>query len=320
VILPPANDNRAARAIIATSLVLLLAGALLDLNVVRAADEPAVEAADSTRSDTGLLSLPLRLVSLNIAHGRKSGLNQALESEKTIRSNLRDVAAFLERTNPSIVALQEADAPSRWSGSFDHVAFLAAAANYPWHALAPHASSWVFEYGTALLSRAPFVEVVDHAFAESPPTATKGFVLGCVALRTNGHSKQTVELDLVSVHLDFSRKSVRHHQVEEMAHVLSGRTRPLVVMGDFNSDWAQKNSAVRQFADARGLRAYRPEAEGLNTFPGKQDRLDWILISPDLEFTRYEVFPDRLSDHLAVLAEVQLRRVASPGDKLPGVE
>lgn len=309
-----ATDNQIPRGVVAMSLMLLLASALLDVKVVQATDKPPVDAADSIAAERGALSMPLRLVSLNVAHGRRSGINQALESEETIRSNLQDVAAFLQRTSPAIVALQEADAPSRWSGSFDHVAFLAASADYPWHALAAHASSWLFEYGTALMSRGPFIEVIDHAFESTPPTATKGFVLGCIAVHAGTNAKRTIEIDVVSVHLDFSRRSVRQRQIEEMARVLAARSNPLIVLGDFNSDWTSKDSAVRQFAELRELRAYRPEADDLITYPDRQLRLDWILLSPHLEFIQYEVLPDVLSDHLAVLAEVRLRAVSSHAD------
>jgi len=34
-------------------------------------------------------------------------------------------------------------------------------------------------------------------------------------------------------------------------------------------------------------------------------RLDWILVSEELDFVRYVTLPDRLSDHLGVVAEVR---------------
>ena len=88
----------------------------------------------------------LKVVSLNIAHGRKDGMNQLLLSGSTIRSNLGDIAMVLVQSGADIVALQEADAPSRWSGSFDHIALLAEKADYAAVASTPHASSWLFNY------------------------------------------------------------------------------------------------------------------------------------------------------------------------------
>ena len=59
----------------------------------------------------------------------------------------------------------------------------------------------------------------------------------------------------------------------------------------------------RQAADT-GLRAFEPHAEGLETFHLLGKRLDWILISPELEFISYDVLPDVLSDHRAVMSEI----------------
>ena len=51
---------------------------------------------------------------------------------------------------------------------------------------------------------------------------------------------------------------------------------------------------------------YEPHAEGLSTYGDKGARLDWILVSPDLKFRRYAVYPDIVSDHYAVAAELEL--------------
>ena len=54
---------------------------------------------------------------------------------------------------------------------------------------------------------------------------------------------------------------------------------------------------------------FEPHAEGLSTYGDEGARLDWILVSPDLEFRKYAVYPDIVSDHYAVAAELVL---ASP--------
>ncbi len=66
----------------------------------------------------------LRLLTLNASHGRKTAWNQMLVSKKRTYENLDLIASLLEESNADVVALQEADAPSRWSGKFDHVDYL----------------------------------------------------------------------------------------------------------------------------------------------------------------------------------------------------
>jgi len=80
----------------------------------------------------------LKVISLNLAHGRKLSFNQLFVSEETFKRNLLDIADFLKKENADVVALQEADQASSWSGDFNHVEFLAEADGYPWFVSAVH--------------------------------------------------------------------------------------------------------------------------------------------------------------------------------------
>lgn len=246
----------------------------------------------------------LKVMTLNLAHGRKDGLNQILKGEGAIRRNLEEIAAVLDKHGADIVALQEADAPSFWSGGFDHVALLAEQAGYPFSESSNQANSWFFSYGTAFLSKVAMSGVVHHTFKPSPPTMNKGYTLG--QIRWQPGAGEPVAVDLVSVHLDFSRRSVREQQSAELGAALAGRDNPVVVMGDFNSDWSSDEQVVRALAERAGLHVYRPGAKDLPTY-AKNRRFDWILVSKQLEFVSFRVLPDILSDHAAVLAEIRMR-------------
>jgi len=285
--------------IIALPLVLATCSTMLPQE--RLLVQPATQEASYARSE-------LKVMNLNLAHGRKDGLNQLLLSTSTISSNLEDIAVVLNQMDADVVALQEADGPSRWSGDFDHVEQLAEHSGYPAYVRTSHASSWIFSYGTALLSKAPFADVVHHTFQPSPPTMNKGFTLGQIVWQPDAQSKETLIVDIISVHLDFSRKSVREQQTAEMSEVLAGRDNPAIIMGDFNSDWFADEKVVRALAEQGGLHVYRPEAKDLGTYNSSGRRLDWILISGELEFTHYQVLPDLLSDHLAVVATIGLKK------------
>jgi hypothetical protein len=84
------------------------------------------DTATATVGDDSLI-----VASLNLAHGRGDSVNQLFVSTPTIRANLGRIAKLLRRERPDLVALQEADGPSRWSGGVDHVAYLAEQAAYP---------------------------------------------------------------------------------------------------------------------------------------------------------------------------------------------
>ena len=255
----------------------------------------------------------LKVMMLNLAHGRKDGLNQLLKSAATIRRNLDEIASVIDKHGADVVALQEADAPSFWSGGFDHVALLADQAGYPFFESSNQANSWFFSYGTALLSRATLSGVVHHTFRPTPPTMNKGYTLGQVVWQAG--RVEPVRVDIVSVHLDFSRKRVREQQSAELSETLAGRGNPIIIMGDFNSDWSADEQVVRALAERADLQVYRPEAEDLATYSDTK-RYDWILVSKQLEFVSFEVLPDILSDHSAVVAEIAMQPSAMSGDAL----
>lgn len=115
-------------------------------------------------------------------------------------------------------------------------------------------------------------------------------------------------VDIVSVHLDFSRKTIRERQIEEMREALAERHNARIIMGDFNSDWFSGENVVQTLATYFGLHVYRPEARDLGTYATSDRRLDWILISDELVFRDYRVMPHVLSDHQAVMATIGLNK------------
>lgn len=232
-------------------------------------------------------------------------MNQVFLSKQRIQRNLADIAQVVSWQNADIIALQEADGPSLWSGGFNHVESIARQANYPWYYRAENASSWFFSYGAAILSRWPVSETLEYSFKPSPPTLNKGFLLTRIRWKPNSGVNKAIDIDIISVHLDFSRQTVRENQIAEMKEVLSKREYPMIILGDFNSEWFSSKSVVKRLAEDGNLKVYEPHADHLSTYNRRGRRLDWVLISNELEFVSYEVLPDTISDHLAVVAEVR---------------
>jgi len=272
-------------------------------NISMRSVELPIGAIEQSKDNIGA-SDTLNLVSINLAHGRKDSMNQWLVSSDKTRSNLDDIAAFLERTDADVVALQEADGPSAWSGRFDHVAYLAERAGFPYYIYAEHAQITMGNYGTAILSRWPIEEAIGVTFSASPPTANKGFTLAKIRWQNSETQGNVVLLDIVSVHLDFSRKSVRREQVDEMAQVITPRNNPLIIMGDFNSEWLARKYTIDSFADSSPMHVYDAANEDLSTY--KDKRLDWILLSRELEFDSYRTEKEVLSDHSAIVAHIRM--------------
>ena len=82
----------------------------------------------------------LRVMTLNAAHGRRDGPNQLFLGRSSFVDNLAEISALLREHEADIVALQEVDGPSRWSGMIDHAQSVARSAEYPWQYRGDHAT------------------------------------------------------------------------------------------------------------------------------------------------------------------------------------
>lgn len=246
----------------------------------------------------------LRMVSLNLAHGRRVSAHQAFLKRSTAERNVGQVARLLRQLAPDVVALQEADGPSAWSGNFDHVATLADRAELEDHFRGNHnpfgSDRYPLASGTALAARMRLEDPLSERFATNWRD-TKGFVVAALEVpQWNG-----MEVDVVSVHLDFLRPAIRRRQILRLVHALLPRRRPVVVMGDLNCCWQRESSTLELFREHLDLHAYLPH-EPAPTFPSSNPRrrLDWVLASEELAFGDYHTLRSPLSDHLAIVADL----------------
>lgn len=255
---------------------------------------------------TGELSAQsLRVFTLNMAHGRGESFHQLLQPTSTTLSNLNAIAAMVQDRDPHVIALQEADGPSFWSGNFDHIRYLADKTNFNQSVQGAHVEGVGLSYGTALVSNLKLRDPKAVTFDPDQSLVAKGFLMATVSWP----GVPEFEIDIVSVHLDFASESTRRKQAQQLIDVLQERNRPLVMMGDFNSEW-REDSVLQQIGQALGLSAYQPQGKGLETFPAFDARLDWILISAGIRFRSHQVLRDPVSDHYAVMAELELERSA----------
>jgi endonuclease/exonuclease/phosphatase family metal-dependent hydrolase len=243
----------------------------------------------------------LRIMTLNVAHGRGESFHQLLQATSTTRANLDNIARLLQDSGAHVVALQEADGPSFWSGNFSHIDYLARNGRYRHTVHGAHADGIGLSYGTALLARLDLRNPRVITFDPEVSAVPKGFVVSTV----DWPGRPGVEVDIVSLHLDFASSRTRRQQAQELIDTLQQRDRPVIVTGDFNIGWSD-HSIVRHICTALGLDAWRPAATGLETFPALGERLDWILVSRDIAFRSYRVMPEAVSDHRGVIAELAL--------------
>ena len=153
----------------------------------------------------------LRLVTFNIAHGRGLTPIQGLTSQRKLRVNLRKIASLLDRLAPDVVALQEIDERSRWSGNFDHLDYLRVHTRFPHSVFGINnrrAGLLNLCYGNAVLSRHS-VRAAETVVFGQRNLGEKGFLY--VEFDVAGRC-----LPLVNLHLHFGSRAQRLRQLERL--------------------------------------------------------------------------------------------------------
>lgn len=271
--------------------LLLMGFGVVGAGIAVRAAQPAttVPLPDGAPSQVRSASGTLELLSINLAHGRATAMSHLLVSEAGHRRNLDQVRALIAEQGAHLVALQEADGPSWWSGGFDHPGSLGEPLGMA-VAHGIHVDALGLRYGTAMLSSVPFTDGIGHTFGSPGPTPSKGFTL--VTVQLDGRP-----VDVVSVHLDFASGWVRRRQLAELAALLQRRARPVVLLGDFNME----AEALHPFVRAQQLRTH---AVG-PTFPTMGTGIDHILVSEQLDIVDARALDVAVSDHLPLRASVR---------------
>ena len=288
--------NRIVRVTIASVICALpfISNAQLDV-------KPLSVNAKEVQHEISISQQTIKVMTANIAHGRGTNLSQLTTSKKATKQHLSLIANSIVEENIDVLALQEVDLPSWWSGQFDHAAYLHNLIPIKSYVVSHHVDAWWGKYGTALYSNFEINEAKNITFTPSFPTPNKGFTYVESSINFED-SAAPIDVILVSLHLDFSRASVRNKQIEELKQVVKNNTQPLIIMGDFNTDWRWHDSIIKTLENEYALTTYQPTSDNMATFGSK--RLDWILVSQHFQIENYYNYRDDLSDHKFVIAEL----------------
>ncbi len=253
-------------------------------------------------------------MTFNIAHARGASLvHQSLRSHDRLRANLRKIAQLITQLEVDIVALQEIDQDSRWSGSFDHLAFLREHTGLT-HSVFGLTNKRIgrihLNYGNAILSRYPIHHHESVSFGRGT-VGEKGFLF--TELDT-----PSGRIPICNVHLHHRSRPARLRQVIRLMHFLDEqrkhrkarwRTGPFIC-GDLNNTSVQPDATAVLLGYLEQFENYTllPKGRAPHTFPSVWPRraLDYIYVPGDCTGASAMVVRSFLSDHRPVLAEFQL--------------
>ena len=254
----------------------------------------------------------LRILTLNIAHGRGLSTYQGFHRAKGIERNLNKIAHLLKRVSPDIAALQEVDEDSHWNKRIHLLEYLQEAAGFEYGRMGVNnrrAGRLPLSYGNGVLSNLPIEHADNQAFGQAT-LGEKGFLY-------TEHTLPSGLLPIVNLHLDFKSRTRRIEQVEHLIEYLEARHREKglktyfspIICGDFNSRDRKPSDAVRHlFRYLTKQCDYQFFPEGGRTFPSLLPirGLDFIFVPPNYKVRRCLVLRAYVSDHCPVLIDLEI--------------
>jgi endonuclease/exonuclease/phosphatase family metal-dependent hydrolase len=251
----------------------------------------------------------ISILNLNMMHGRnnKNPVFPLFVNEKKIRTNLLRICDLISTKGPDIVTLQELDKFSIFSGRFNQFEFLHNNLKYPFTYFAESCSinliKPIFISGNAIFSKFLLTNCRSFKFDLSFPNDRMGFAVADILLPNKDI------ISVVSAHLtwiNWIKSNSKQCELDIMKQAIIKIKNKLIISGDFNCDFADKNKLLENFIGDLDLRSFCPDQTNLYTYPAWKPnrRIDWIFTSNQFQFVNHINLPEQLSDHLATYVDL----------------
>ncbi|WP_400164058.1 endonuclease/exonuclease/phosphatase family protein [Brevibacillus sp. TJ4] len=225
----------------------------------------------------------IRIVSYNIHSGR----------DLFWRKRLRQMAETLHATQADVICLQEVHQNSKFGNQAD---YLASELQYNM-SFSPSIGLGDGAYGNALLTRHPVL----HSRSLPLPARREKRTLQEVTLRWK---ETTILIGNTHCSLFASSRNTQLHLLRAWAQK-QGKTSPLLLLGDFNSSAVSLSPPLQDCAVQMGK-------EQQSTLPSFKRRLDYVFASSHWHVLDYKVVRVSWSDHLPIIAELELSQSPAP--------
>ncbi|MBE0481277.1 MAG: endonuclease/exonuclease/phosphatase family protein, partial [Dehalococcoidia bacterium] len=215
------------------------------------------------------------------------------------RLDLESLASVIEDSGADIVALQEVSRGWLISGRTDMLSWLSRRLDMPYVSCPTAGLLW----GNAILSRYPVLGYSLHEFPVDGLAVRRGVAMALIDL---GHG---YHLRLMATHFHHmvADSHIRLVQTGDIIGLWSGSKRT-VFLGDLNAEPEHREMALLWQAGL--LDAFAEVETPPYTWPSREPhrRIDYIWVSPDLAVIETSVPFSTASDHLPVIAVIELAR------------
>ncbi len=217
-------------------------------------------------------------------------------------ASLEELAGFIKKENPDVVALQEVDvntyrdrAPKQNGKNF--ISELAFRTNM----LSSYAKTIPYKggyYGIGILSKYPFIST-ERILLPMPEGAKeqRAVLMAEVEIPEKG------QFTFACTHLDYTTYDVRKAQIDFINGILLKKEGPVMLCGDFNSKSDSKEII-------EGMKSWIQVCSPDPTIPANapKSKIDYIFCYPDTSWKKLDAYTPKipLSDHLPLVSLVEL--------------
>lgn len=248
----------------------------------------------------------MRLVLYNIRYGTGVGKQINLPWGRYLRRtsrNLEQIVFFLKSLKPDIIGLVEVDKGSFRTGRVNQAEIIAAELGH-YHC---HETKYSI---TSLARRLPLISHQANAFLTRRRISNRNFHYFRKGMKRLVIELELEDLNIFLVHLSLKFRT-RQTQLCDLYSLVQTANKPVIVAGDFNAFWG--DNEIKLFMAATGLCNASPN--GAPSFPSwaPKRQLDFILHSPEISITRFEIPAVKLSDHLPLVCDFCISPAAKIG-------
>jgi len=215
---------------------------------------------------------------------------------KRTNGNLSQIIDFVREVNPDIIGLLEVDSGSYRAEKSNQAEAIASKikqyhvyqSKYPSDSLAQKVPV-VNKQGNAVLTSQKIISQRFHYFNE-------------------GIKRLVIELELQDfniflVHLSLKFRH-RQYQLQELHRMVKDVEKPVVVAGDFNVFWGDRE--LQLFLAATGLKSANGEGQPSHPSRAPRRQLDYIFHSPEIQITDFFIPQVQLSDHAPLICDFEV--------------
>lgn len=210
-------------------------------------------------------------------------------------ATLQQILEFIKSVQPDIMGLVEVDGGSFRTGRMCQAEIIAKQLGL-YHVIET-------KYGSASMAqRLPLLKTQGNAVLTRMPIISHRFHYFEEGVKRLVIQVCTEKLTIFLVHLSLTYRN-RQYQLERLFRLIRQVDRPMILAGDFNVLWGIRE--LELFLGATGLVSANPEKKPSHPSRAPKRELDFILHSPELKVTNFQIPHVTYSDHAPLICDFE---------------